>query len=160
LWLAVVEVSSDDTIADTVRLLSEHNIMAAPVRNSEAAENDPWSVRYIGMVDYPAVVLWVIEQAELAAAALAAGSAAAVGVGAGALGALGALVLGMTGPVALAGLATAAVGAGIAGKAAAGKNLHGIRIVVSSVVLAMLNEWRDMFSSTRYDWWCCRRSGY
>ncbi|CAM6099456.1 unnamed protein product [Calypogeia fissa] len=111
----VVEVSGDDTIANTVSLLSEHNIMAAPVRNPGAASNDPWSVRYIGMVDYPAVVLWVIEQAELAAAALAAGSAAAVGVGAGAVGALGALVLGMTGPVALAGLATAAVGAAIAG---------------------------------------------
>lgn len=111
----VVEVSGDDTIADTVNLLSEHNIMAAPVRNPGAAANEPWSVRYIGMVDYPAVVLWVIEQAELAAAALSAGTAAAVGVGAGAAGALGALVLGLTGPVALAGLAAAAVGAAVAG---------------------------------------------
>ncbi|KAL3679894.1 hypothetical protein R1sor_022850 [Riccia sorocarpa] len=115
----VIEISADDTISEAVRILSEHNIMSAPVRNPAADSNDPWSVRYIGMVDYPAVVLWVLEQAELAATALAAGTAAAVGVGAGAAGALGALVLGMTGPAAIAGLAAAAVGAAIAGGVAA-----------------------------------------
>lgn len=119
----VVEISADNTIAEAVRILSEHNIMAAPVRSPEADSKDPWSVRYIGIVDYAAVVLWVLEQAELAAAALAAGTAAAVGVGAGAVGALGALVLGMTGPTALAGLAAAAVGAAIAGGVAADRGV-------------------------------------
>ncbi|BBN17572.1 hypothetical protein MPTK1_7g15460 [Marchantia polymorpha subsp. ruderalis] len=119
----VVEVSADDSIADTVKILSKNHIMSAPVRNPNADSNDPWSTRYIGMVDYPAVVLWVLEQAELAATALAAGTAAAVGVGAGAAGALGALVLGMTGPAAIAGLAAAAVGAAIAGGVAAEKGV-------------------------------------
>jgi len=44
------------------------------------------------------------------------GTAAAVGVGAGAFGALGAVVMGFTGPVAIASLTAAAVGTAIAGK--------------------------------------------
>lgn len=46
---------------------------------------------------------------------LSPGTAAAVGVGAGAFGALGAVVMGFTGPVAVASLAAAAVGTAIAG---------------------------------------------
>ncbi len=67
-------------------------------------------MQYIGIVDYSSIILWVLEQAELAAAAIATGSATFVGVGAGALGALGALVLGLSGPLAVAGLTTASAG--------------------------------------------------
>jgi len=67
------------------------------------------------MVDYPSITLWVLEQAGLAATVIATGSATFVGVAAGSLVALGACVLGLTGPLAVAGLATCAVGAAIAG---------------------------------------------
>lgn len=112
----MVEIPGDVSIAQAVHILAEHNIFSAPVTNPNANQTDSWSARYLGMVDYPAVILWVLEQAEMAAAAYAAGSAAAVGMGAGAFGALGAVVLGFTGPVAVASLAAAAVGAAIAGK--------------------------------------------
>eukprot|EP00850_Spirogloea_muscicola_P008499 SM000045S16244 [mRNA] locus=s45:403433:406679:- [translate_table: standard] len=112
-------VPSDATISEAVVLLSENNVLSAPVRDVTASESASWTERYLGMVDFPAVVVWVLEQAELAAAALAAGTAAAAGVGAGALGALGAVTLGMTGPIAVAGLTVAAVGAAVAGGVAA-----------------------------------------
>jgi CBS domain-containing protein len=111
----VVEIPGDSSIAQAVQTLAENDIFSAPVTNPEASPTDSWAARYKGMVDYPSIILWVLEQAEMAAAAFAAGSAAAVGMGAGAFGALGAIVLGLTGPVAIAGLATAAVGAAIAG---------------------------------------------
>lgn len=115
----VVEISGDASISEAVHLLAEYNIFSAPVRDPSASPTDSWSTRYLGMVDYPSIILWVLEQAELAAAAIATGSATLVGAGAGALGALGALVLGLTGPLAVAGLATFAVGAAIAGGVAA-----------------------------------------
>lgn len=110
-----MEISGDASISEAVHLLADNNIFSAPVRNPSASPTDSWSTRYLGMVDYPSIMLWVLEQAELAAAAIATGSATLVGAGAGALGALGAIVLGLTGPLAVAGLATFAVGAAIAG---------------------------------------------
>eukprot|EP00897_Mesotaenium_endlicherianum_P002906 jgi/Mesen1/2643/ME000166S01768 len=119
----VVEISSDATILEAIQTLSENNILSAPVRNVSVPADKTWSERYLGMVDFPAIVLWVLEQAELAAAALAAGTAAATGMGAGAAGALGAVALGMTGPVAVAGLTAAAVGAAIAGGVAVDRGM-------------------------------------
>lgn len=48
--------------------------LQAPVTNPKATQTDPWSTRYLGMVDYPAVIMWVLEQAEMAAAAFTAGT--------------------------------------------------------------------------------------
>ncbi|RZC87425.1 hypothetical protein C5167_035963 [Papaver somniferum] len=117
----VIEIQADTTIAEAVRVLSEYNIMSAPVRNPDAGSSTDWRDRYIGIIDYSAIILWVSENAELAAIALSTGTATAAGVGAGAVGALGAVALGATGPVAVAGLAVAAVGAAVAGGMAADK---------------------------------------
>lgn len=111
----VIEISADMSVVDAVRVLSEHNIMAAPVRNPEAGNTTSWKGRYLGVLDYSAIILWVIENAELAAVALSAGNATAAGVGVGAVGALGAAAIGVTGPAAVAGLTIAAVGAAVAG---------------------------------------------
>lgn len=111
----VVEISSESSIAETVEILSKNNIFSAPVKNARAGIDANWSERYLGIIDYGAVILWVLEQAELAAVALAVGSATVAGMGAGAVGALGAFALGATGPVAIAGLTIAAVGAAVAG---------------------------------------------
>lgn len=111
----VVEISADASIAETVELLSKHKIFSAPTRNPNVNNTVSWSERYMGLVDYGAVILWVLEQADLSAVALAVGSATAAGVGAGAVGALGALALGAAGPAAVAGLTIAAVGAALAG---------------------------------------------
>ncbi|KAK1265110.1 SNF1-related protein kinase regulatory subunit gamma-1-like [Acorus gramineus] len=119
----VIEIPADTSIADAVAILSEHNIMSAPVSNPESASSMDWRERYLGVIDYSAVILWVLENAELAAVALSAGSATAAGVGAGAVGALGALAVGATGPVAIAGLTVAAVGAAVAGGMAADKGI-------------------------------------
>ncbi|XP_010256588.1 PREDICTED: SNF1-related protein kinase regulatory subunit gamma-1-like isoform X2 [Nelumbo nucifera] len=97
--------------------------MSAPVRNPDTKSSMDWRERYLGIIDYSAIILWVLENAELAALALSAGSATAVGVGTGAVGAIGALALGATGPSAVAGLTAAAVGAAVAGGMAADKGM-------------------------------------
>ncbi|XP_071695990.1 SNF1-related protein kinase regulatory subunit gamma-1-like [Rutidosis leptorrhynchoides] len=119
----VIEIQADTTIADAVKILSESNIISAPVRNPEAGDSTDWKERYLGILDYSTIVLWVLETADLAAAALTATSATAAGVGAGAASTLGAIALGATGPVAAAGLTVAAVGAAVAGGVAAEKGI-------------------------------------
>lgn len=117
----MIEIPADIPIGEAVKVLSDYNILAAPVRNTDAENTKDWRQSYLGIIDYSAVVLWVIETAGHAAAALSASSAAAVGLGAGAAGTLGALAVGSTGPVAVAGLTVAAIGAAVAGGVAADK---------------------------------------
>ncbi|KAI9169811.1 hypothetical protein LWI28_018076 [Acer negundo] len=77
--------------------------------------------RYLGIIDYAAIILWVLESAELAAVALSDSSAIAAGVGVRVVGALGALALGVTGPASVAGITIGAVGAAVAGGVATDK---------------------------------------
>ncbi|PQM37367.1 SNF1-related protein kinase regulatory subunit gamma-1-like [Prunus yedoensis var. nudiflora] len=119
----VIEIGADAFVSDAVKILSEHNILSAPVTNPEAEISSDWRERYLGLIDYSAIILWVLESAELAAVALSATSATAAGVGAGAVGAVGALAFGVTGPAAVVGLTAAAVGAAVAGGAAADKGM-------------------------------------
>ncbi|CAN6675974.1 unnamed protein product [Malus baccata var. baccata] len=100
----------DTSVGDVVKILSENNILSAPVKTPEAGASSDWRDRYLGLIDYSASILWVLESAELAAVAISATSATAAGVGAGAVGAVGALALGVTGPAAVAGLTAAAKG--------------------------------------------------
>ncbi|XP_028792536.1 SNF1-related protein kinase regulatory subunit gamma-1-like [Neltuma alba] len=117
----VVEIPAHTLVGDAVRILSDCSILSAPVRVPEAENSSHWRDRYLGIIDYSAIILWVMESAEVAAAALSAGTATAFGVGAGAVGALGAVAMGVTGPAAVAGLTAAAVGAAVAGGVAADK---------------------------------------
>lgn len=117
----MIEISADLPIVDAIKILSECNILSAPVRKAGATSSMNWREKYLGIIDYSAIVLWVLENAELAGFALTAGTVAAAGVGAGALGAVGvgAVALGMAGPIAAVGLTIAAVGAAVAGGLAA-----------------------------------------
>ncbi|KAK4423766.1 SNF1-related protein kinase regulatory subunit gamma-1-like [Sesamum alatum] len=115
----VIEIQADTLVSDAIKTLSESNILSAPVVDPASRDSNDWRKRYLGIVDYSAIILWVLQNAEIAAAALSATSAAAAGVGTGAAGALGALAFGATGPIAAAGLAAAAIGAAVAGGVAA-----------------------------------------
>ncbi|KAJ1423602.1 CBS domain [Sesbania bispinosa] len=79
----VIEILADTPIGEAVRILSESNILAAPVKDPDAGPGSDWRDRYLGIIDYSAIILWVMESAELAAVALSAGTATAAGVGAG-----------------------------------------------------------------------------
>ncbi|KAB8099116.1 hypothetical protein EE612_028994, partial [Oryza sativa] len=105
------------------RCRHEDNIRAAPVLNPECGAPADWKGRYLGIIDYSAILLWVLENAEITAVALSAGLATVAGVGMGAVGAVGVAALGATGPAAVAGLTAAAVGAAVAGGLTAEKGV-------------------------------------
>ncbi|XP_059315918.1 SNF1-related protein kinase regulatory subunit gamma-1-like isoform X2 [Lycium ferocissimum] len=113
---------ADTLIGDAVRILSESNIPSAPVRDPAVEDSNEWRERYLGILDYSAIVVWVLESAEIEAKASSANSAALAGTGvcvAGAHGALAMSATSMADPAVAAGLTVAAVGAAVAGGVAA-----------------------------------------
>ncbi|CAI5972817.1 unnamed protein product [Closterium sp. NIES-64] len=56
----VIEVASDASVADAIHLLSRHGILSAPVRNVDAPADSSWIDRYLGLLDFAGIVLWVL----------------------------------------------------------------------------------------------------
>eukprot|EP00270_Netrium_digitus_P012958 TRINITY_DN4266_c0_g1_i1.p1 TRINITY_DN4266_c0_g1~~TRINITY_DN4266_c0_g1_i1.p1 ORF type:complete len:396 (+),score=93.52 TRINITY_DN4266_c0_g1_i1:198-1385(+) len=56
----VVEIQSDASILEAMATLSENQILCAPVRNVGAADDSSWLDRYIGMVDFAGIALWLL----------------------------------------------------------------------------------------------------
>ena len=48
------------SIEDALAVLSEKYIVSAPVRNVDAAPDASWPERYIGLLDYPGIVLYIL----------------------------------------------------------------------------------------------------
>ncbi|KAF2299588.1 hypothetical protein GH714_038284 [Hevea brasiliensis] len=90
-----IQIPAETSIADAVKILSECNIMAAPVKNPDAGTSLNWRTS----------------------------TATAAEVGTEAVGTLGAVALGITVPATIAGLTAAAVGAAVVGGMAADKRL-------------------------------------
>ncbi|CAN4124376.1 unnamed protein product [Withania somnifera] len=92
----VIEIDAETLIRDAVEILSESNILSAPVMDSAVQDSNDGRERYLGILDYSAIVLWVLENAETEAAALSANSIAVAGTSVTAAGALGALAMSAT----------------------------------------------------------------
>ncbi|KAK4414137.1 SNF1-related protein kinase regulatory subunit gamma-1 [Sesamum alatum] len=60
----VVEISSDTTLAQAVKLLARHKILSAPVVDVKAPEDASWIDRYIGIVEFAGIVVWILHQSE------------------------------------------------------------------------------------------------
>ncbi|XP_058093221.1 SNF1-related protein kinase regulatory subunit gamma-1 [Magnolia sinica] len=123
----VIEINSDSSLAEAVQILSSHKILSAPVRNVDAPEDASWIDRYIGIVEFAGIAVWILHQSEVAALGMMAGSAGmglAVGglvgtVGAAALGTPASAITGTALPAAAGAGASAAVGPGHSGPEAA-----------------------------------------
>lgn len=59
----LVEIPSDATLAEAVDILSRNRIISAPVRNVDAPEDASWIDRYIGIVEFPGIAVWLLHQA-------------------------------------------------------------------------------------------------
>eukprot|EP00262_Sarcandra_glabra_P022470 TRINITY_DN996_c0_g1_i1.p1 TRINITY_DN996_c0_g1~~TRINITY_DN996_c0_g1_i1.p1 ORF type:complete len:445 (+),score=83.23 TRINITY_DN996_c0_g1_i1:223-1557(+) len=70
----VIEINSDSSLATAVQILSEHKILSAPVRNVEAPEDASWIDKYIGIVEFAGIAVWLLHQSEVAALGIMAGS--------------------------------------------------------------------------------------
>ncbi|KAG8054163.1 hypothetical protein GUJ93_ZPchr0001g30631 [Zizania palustris] len=64
----IVEIPSDATLAEAVDILSRHRIISAPVRNVDAPDDASWIDRYIGVVEFAGIAVWLLHKSEVAAA--------------------------------------------------------------------------------------------
>ncbi|CAD5182613.1 unnamed protein product [Musa acuminata subsp. malaccensis] len=58
----VIDIPSDASLADAVETLSKHKILSAPVRNVNAPEDASWIDKYIGIVEFPGIAVWLLHQ--------------------------------------------------------------------------------------------------
>ncbi|CAO2195704.1 unnamed protein product [Urochloa humidicola] len=65
----LVEIPSDATLAEAVDILSRNRIISAPVWNVDAPDDASWIDRYIGIVEFAGIAVWLLHQSEAAAKA-------------------------------------------------------------------------------------------
>ncbi|KAF7032416.1 hypothetical protein CFC21_049459 [Triticum aestivum] len=70
----LVDIPSDATLAEAVDILSRNRINGAPVRNVEAPEDASWIDRYIGIVEFAGIAVWLLHRSEASASAAALGA--------------------------------------------------------------------------------------
>ncbi|KAK7265562.1 hypothetical protein RJT34_33183 [Clitoria ternatea] len=59
-----IEIKSDATLAEAVKILARHNMFSAPVVDVDAPEDASWIDRYIGIVEFAGIVVWILHQSE------------------------------------------------------------------------------------------------
>lgn len=60
----VIEIKSDCSLAEAVQILADHKILSAPVVDVDAPEDASWIDRYIGIVEFAGIVVWILHQSE------------------------------------------------------------------------------------------------
>ncbi|KAH6797149.1 SNF1-related protein kinase regulatory subunit gamma 1 [Perilla frutescens var. hirtella] len=59
-----IEMKSDTTVAEAVKLLARHKVLGAPVVDVSAPEDASWIDRYLGIVEFAGIVVWILHQSE------------------------------------------------------------------------------------------------
>lgn len=62
LLVSVIEIRSDTSLAQAVQILAQHKILSAPVVDVDAPEDASWIDRYIGVVEFAGIVVWILHQ--------------------------------------------------------------------------------------------------
>ncbi|KAJ7945712.1 SNF1-related protein kinase regulatory subunit gamma-1 [Quillaja saponaria] len=60
----VIEIKSNASLAEAVQILAHHKILSAPVVDVDAPEDASWMDRYIGIVEFAGIVVWILQQSE------------------------------------------------------------------------------------------------
>lgn len=58
----MIEIKSDCSLAEAVQILTKNKILSAPVVDVEAPEDASWIDRYIGIVEFAGIVVWILYQ--------------------------------------------------------------------------------------------------
>ncbi|KAK6275943.1 hypothetical protein POUND7_005652 [Theobroma cacao] len=59
-----IEIKSDASLAEAVQILAQNKILSAPVVDVDAPEDATWIDRYIGIVEFAGIAVWILQQSE------------------------------------------------------------------------------------------------
>lgn len=59
---AVVEIKSDTSLAEAVKILADNKILSAPVVDVDAPADASWMDRYLGVVEFAGIAVWILHQ--------------------------------------------------------------------------------------------------
>ncbi|MBA0847703.1 hypothetical protein Goshw_021793 [Gossypium schwendimanii] len=59
-----IEIKSDASLAEAVQILAQNKILSAPVVNVDAPEDASWIDRYLGIVEFAGIAVWILQQSE------------------------------------------------------------------------------------------------
>ena len=65
LLFAVIEINSDTSVAEAVKLMAQHNILSVPVVDVDAPEDSTWIDRYLGIIEFAGIVVWILHQVRI-----------------------------------------------------------------------------------------------
>ncbi|KAL6011059.1 hypothetical protein ACLOJK_001503 [Asimina triloba] len=149
--ILIIEINSDASLAEAAEILSKHKILSAPVRNVDAPEDASWIDRYMGIVEFAGIAVWLLHQSEVGALGMMAGSAGTGLVAGGLAGTVGSAVLGTPAFAAAAGTtASTAVGPGQSGPEAAASMGGSFFEAVTSSDFYKNTKVRDISGSFRW----------
>nr|WCR76081.1 SNF1-related protein kinase regulatory subunit gamma-1 [Aquilaria sinensis] len=60
----VIEIKSDASLEEAVQVLAQNKIFSAPVVDVDAPEDASWMDRYIGIVEFAGIAVWILQQSE------------------------------------------------------------------------------------------------
>ncbi|XP_043813479.1 SNF1-related protein kinase regulatory subunit gamma-1 isoform X2 [Manihot esculenta] len=58
----VVEIKSDTSLAEAVKILADNKILSAPVVDVDAPADASWMDRYLGVVEFAGIAVWILHQ--------------------------------------------------------------------------------------------------
>ncbi|KAG4171115.1 hypothetical protein ERO13_A12G189100v2 [Gossypium hirsutum] len=59
-----IEIKSDASLAEAVQILAQNKILSAPIVDVDAPEDATWMDRYIGIVEFAGIAVWILQQSE------------------------------------------------------------------------------------------------
>lgn len=65
LCCSVIEIKSDSSLAEAVEILAQHKMLSAPVVDVDAPDHASWIDRYIGIVEFAGIAVWILHQVRI-----------------------------------------------------------------------------------------------
>lgn len=146
----VIEINSDASLEDAVQLLAKHRILSAPVRDIEAPEDASWIDKYIGIVEFGGIAVWLLHQSEIVAGSTGAGFVTGAVAGTTGTATLGGSGIGAVGGTTVLSGAVTASGPGNSGPEAVPTTGSGFFGLLTSSELYRKTKVKDISGSFRW----------
>lgn len=58
----MIEINSDTSVAEAVKIMAQNKLLSVPVVDVDASQDATWIDRYIGIIEFAGIVVWILHQ--------------------------------------------------------------------------------------------------